>query len=171
MPVDNRGQEDGNALDDSEAHERVRRRSSGDARRSQRQAEIDPRTDPVNQTNIAVAMEAGSAVTLPLPQEDDASLLISDDDPRQLIVSADTRESVVAVYLDRWKRRVEAVGESYLPELGALDGVTGSPTLMVRIDIGGTLLKRSFEKAAAQRFSILRTRHFASCIAVRPIPA
>lgn len=148
MPVDNRGQEDGNALDDSEAHERAADEVLVTQDEAQRQAEIDPRTDPVNQTNIAVAMEAGSAVTLPLPQEDDASLLISDDDPRQLIVSADTRESVVAVYLDRWKRRVEAVGESYLPELGALDGVTGSPTLMVRIDIGGDLAEAIIRKSS-----------------------
>lgn len=84
-------------------------------------------------------MEAGSDTTLPLPQEDKASMLIHDDDPRQLIVSADTRESIVAAYLDNWKRRVEAVGETYLPELGDLGVLTGSPTLMVSIGASGDL--------------------------------
>ena len=66
-------------------------------------------------------------------------MLIHDDEPRELIVSADTRESVVAAYLDSWKRRVEAVGDSYLPELGDLGGISGSPTLMVTIDASGDL--------------------------------
>lgn len=148
MPVDNRGQENGNALDDSEVHERSADEVLVTQDDSAKQAQLDPRTDPVNETRIAVAMEAGSEVTLPLPQENHASLLIRDDEPRQLIVSADTRESVVAVYLDSWKRRVEAVGESYLPELGELDGVTGSPTLMVRIDINGDLAEAIIRKSS-----------------------
>ena len=65
-------------------------------------------------------MQAGKDQTLPLPQEDQPTLLIHDDEPRQLIVSADTRDSVIAAYLDQWKRRVEAVGDSYLPQLGQL---------------------------------------------------
>jgi protein TonB len=102
---------------------------------------IDPRTDPQPEDSVAVAMEAGSEVTLPLPQEDEASFLLTDDDPQQLIVSADTRESVAAVYLDAWKRRIEAVGAAYLPELGDIENLTGSPTLLVRIDKHGDLLE------------------------------
>ena len=49
-------------------------------------------------------------------------MLIHDDDPRQLIISADTRESTIAAYLDNWKRRIEAVGDEYFPELGDLEG-------------------------------------------------
>jgi protein TonB len=65
--------------------------------------------------------------------------MIHDDDPRQLVISADTRESTVAAYLDNWKRRIEAVGEGYFPELGELEGLTGSPTLEVSIEATGTL--------------------------------
>lgn len=75
-------------------------------------------------------------------------MLIHDDDPRQLIVSADTRESVVAAYLDNWKRRVEAVGETYLPELGDLGVLTGSPTLMVSIDASGDLEEAIIRKTS-----------------------
>ena len=93
-------------------------------------------------------MEAGSETTLPLPQEDQATMLIRDDEPRQLIISADTRESVVAAYLDTWKRRIEAVGESYLPGLGDLQGISGSPTLMVAIDVTGDLTEAVIRKSS-----------------------
>ena len=63
-------------------------------------------------------------------------------------MSADARESVIAKYLDNWKRRIEAVGASYLPQLGDLDNITGSPTLMVRIDITGELLEAVIRKSS-----------------------
>ena len=93
-------------------------------------------------------MEAGSEVTLPLPQDDQATMLIRDDEPRQLIISADTRESVIAAYLDNWKRRIEAVGEAYLPQLGKLDDISGSPTLMVAIDASGNLTEAVIRKSS-----------------------
>jgi protein TonB len=139
MPVDSEGQDDGTALLDAQAHEQSADELLATQDASDRQIEIDPRSDPQPETSTAIAMEAGSEVTLPLPQEDQANLLIHDDEPRQLIVSADTRESVVAAYLDNWKRRIEAVGDSYLPQLGKIDDISGSPTLMVAIDMSGNL--------------------------------
>lgn len=139
MPVDNLGHEDGNGLIDANAHERSSDEVLVSENDSDHSITLDPRTDPETIDSRAIAMEAGSDKTLPLPQEDRASMLIHDDDPRQLIVSADTRESIVAAYLDNWKRRVEAVGETYLPELGDLGVLTGSPTLMVSIDASGDL--------------------------------
>ena len=140
IPVDNPGIEDGMALTDSTAHERSADEVLASQNTSDRQVNIDPRNDPQTRDSIAVAMEAGSEVTLPLPQEDQASFLLTDDDPQQLIISADTRESVAAAYLDAWKRRVEAVGAAYLPELGDIDDLTGSPTLLVRITENGELI-------------------------------
>ena len=140
IPVDNPGIEDGTALTDSTAHERSADEVLASQNTSDRQVNIDPRNDPQTRDSIAVAMEAGSEVTLPLPQEDEASFLLTDDDPQQLIISADTRESVAAAYLDAWKRRVEAVGAAYLPELGDIDDLTGSPTLLVRITENGELI-------------------------------
>lgn len=148
MPVDNLGHEDGTGLIDASAHERSADEVLATDNTSNYQVTIDPRADPETINSKAIAMEAGSDVTLPLPQEDRASMLIYDDDPRQLIVSADTRESVVAAYLDNWKRRVEAVGETYLPELGDLGILTGSPTLMVSIDASGDLSEAVIRKTS-----------------------
>lgn len=148
MPVDNPGQEDGTGLVDATAHDMSADDVIASQNDSDRVVTIDPRTEPQPIDSAAVAMQAGSEVTLPLPQEDSASMLIRDDEPRQLIVSADTRESVVAAYLDTWKRRIEAVGASYLPELGDIGGITGSPTLMVSIEASGDLGEAIIRKSS-----------------------
>ena len=148
MPVDNLGHEDGTGLIDATAHTQAADEVLASANDSDYRVTLNPRSDPQQVNSKAIAMEAGSDTTLPLPQEDTASMLIHDDDPRQLIVSADTRESVVAAYLDNWKRRVEAVGETYLPELGDLGVLTGSPTLMVSIDASGDLEEAIIRKTS-----------------------
>lgn len=148
MTVDNAGTEDGMALVDADTHQRSADEVLASQETSDRQVEIDPRTDPQTENSIAIVMEAGSEVTLPLPQEDPASMMIHDDEPRQLIISADTRESVIAAYLDDWKRRIEGVGASYLPQLKNLDNITGSPTLMVRIDVSGELAEAVIRKSS-----------------------
>jgi protein TonB len=148
MPVDNEGRDDGTALVDAEAHEQSADELLATQDANDRQIEIDPRSDPQPESSTAIAMEAGNEVTLPLPQEDQATLLIRDDEPRQLIISADTRESVIAAYLDNWKRRIEAVGEAYLPQLGELDDISGSPTLMVAIDASGDLAEAVIRKSS-----------------------
>jgi protein TonB len=148
MPVDNRGREDGTAVLDATAHERSADEVLTTRDVSDQQAVIDPRSDPQPQNSTAIAMEAGSETTLPLPQEEQATLQIHDDELRQLIVSANTRESVVAGYLDNWKRRIEAVGAAYLPELGKLDNISGSPTLMVSIDASGDLAEAVIRKSS-----------------------
>jgi protein TonB len=148
MPVDNEGQDDGTALLDATAHEQSADELLATQDTTDRQVEIDPRSDPQPETSTAIAMEAGSEITLPLPQEDQATMLIRDDEPRQLIISADTRESVIAAYLDNWKRRIEAVGDAYLPQLGDLDDISGSPTLMVAIDASGDLAEAVIRKSS-----------------------
>ncbi|MCO4810056.1 MAG: energy transducer TonB [Gammaproteobacteria bacterium] len=148
LPADNEGIEDGTALSDAKVHERSADDVLASKNASDRQVPIDPRTDPQAQDSVAIAMEAGSEITLPLPQEDKASFLLTDDDPQQLIISADTRESVAAAYLDSWKRRIEAVGAAYLPELGLLENLTGSPTLLVRINESGDLIEATVSKSS-----------------------
>jgi len=148
MPVDNEGQDDGTALLESQVHERSADELLATRETNDRQVRIDPRSEPKPETSSAIAMEAGSQVTLPLPQEDQATMLIRDDEPRQMIISADTRESVVAAYLDNWKRRIEAVGDSYLPQLGLLEDISGSPTLMVAIDVSGELMEAVIRKSS-----------------------
>ena len=138
-PIDNPGTEDGLAFVDETEYQRsadefVATTSDRDRRLAQ-----DPRRDPTPEGSTARALEMGSDATLPLPQEERASLLITDDDPRQLVIAADTRESDVAEYLYNWKRRIEAVGAEYFPELGPLEGLTGAPTLEVSITASGEL--------------------------------
>lgn len=148
MPVDNQGSEDGTALSDAQAHQRSADEVLATENSSDRQVAIDPRTDPQPEDSLAIAMEAGSEITLPLPQEDKASFFLTDDDPQQLIISADTRESAAAAYLDSWKRRIEAVGAAYLPELGRIEDLTGSPTLLVRIAESGELIEASVSRTS-----------------------
>lgn len=148
MPADNQGVENGTALNDAEAHERSADEIIAAEDRSDRQVAVDPRTDPQTQNSVAIAMEAGSEVTLPLPQEDKVSFLLTDDDPQQLIISADTRESVAAAYLDSWKRRIEAVGAAYLPELEDLDNLSGSPTMLIRISETGDLILATVSRSS-----------------------
>lgn len=140
MPADNQGSEDGTALTDAQAHQTSADEVLATENSSDREVAIDPRTEPQPEDSIAIAMEAGAETTLPLPQEDVASFLLTDNDPQQLIISADTRESAAAAYLDAWKRRIEAVGAAYLPELGDIKDLTGSPTLLVRISETGDLI-------------------------------
>jgi protein TonB len=138
-PIDNIGQEDGQELRESKLHERSADEVLSARSELDRKVADDPRDDPQPDGSTAIALEAGGDQSLPLPQADSATLLIHDDKSRQLITSVDTRESSIAAYLDRWKRRIEAVGDEYFPELGPLDGLTGSPTLEVSIAASGQL--------------------------------
>ncbi len=147
-PVDNVGKEHGESLVDATTHD-----TAADQVLTTRQdrhlkvADV-PREQPEPDSLTAIALEKGAETTLPLPQEDSATMLISDDDPRQLVVSADTSESNVAAYLDSWKRRIEAVGDAYFPELGDLSGIVGSPTLEVSIDASGNLAEVVIRKSS-----------------------
>lgn len=150
-PIDNPGSESGDSFTESTTHER----SADELLASNRSQEIfvsdDPRKDPQPKDQTAMALEKGSDTSLPLPRDTNATLLIHDDDPRQLIISADTEESSVALYLDNWKRRIEAVGNEYFPELGGFDDLTGSPTLEVSISASGDLARVVIRKSSGSR--------------------
>jgi protein TonB len=150
-PINNLGDEDGTRLLDATAHE-----LSADqvltTRDDHDQTVVDQlRKQPQSENSTAIALELGSNQTLPLPQDDNGSMLIHDDDPRQLIVSADTRESIAAPYLDKWKRRIEAVAKDYFAELGGLDDLTGSPILEVKIEASGQLSAVIIRKSSGSR--------------------
>jgi protein TonB len=139
MPFDNPGTTDGSRLLDAQtdrlaADQVLTSRSDTDT-----QIAEQPREEPMPEDASAIALESGTEVTLPLPRENDANPYIHDDNPRQLVTSVDTRESIVAGYLDSWKRKIEAMGVKYFPEEAVLRGHTGSPTLEVTIDASGQL--------------------------------
>jgi protein TonB len=147
-PIDNPGQEQGDSFLDSTDHELAADEILATQQEQDLKLAENPRDEPQPDASTALALRSGSDITLPLPQEDRATLLIHDDNPRQLIISADTRESKIAGYLDKWKRRIEAVGDEYFPELGDLDGLTGSPTLEVSIYASGELAEVIIRKSS-----------------------
>ena len=151
VPIDNLGADDGNSL-----AEAVLQTESADqviSTRSEQDIKLadSPRNDPAPNAATAIALESGLEVTLPLPQDRDATLLIKDENPRQLVTSVDTKESKIAGYLDRWKRKIETVGVKYFPEKGITQGMTGSPTLQVTINASGQLDAATIRQSSGSR--------------------
>jgi len=146
-PIDNLGNEDGTSLLEATAHD-----ASADqvlvTQNDAREVPDQLREKPQPEDSTAIALERGNEQTLPLPQEPDATMLIHDDDPRQLVISVDTRESAVAGYLDAWKRRIEAVGDQYFAEIGRSEALTGSPVLEVKIEASGHLSEVVIRKSS-----------------------
>ena len=139
VPIDNIGEDTGDSLSES-----TRQHETADqvlmSRTEQDRTVVDkPRDNPSPEESRAIALESGVAQTLALPREDEANLLIHDQNLRQLVTSVDTKESSIAGYLDRWKRKIETIGAKYFPEKGAMQGMTGSPTLEVTINASGQL--------------------------------
>ncbi len=151
VPIDNVGAEKGDSLDDT-----VQLTDSADqliSTQSEQEIQIadNPRTDPAPDSKTAIALEAGLEATLPLPQDRNATLMIKDDNPRELVTSVDTKESKIAVYLDSWKRRIEMVGVRYFPEQSVIQGIAGSPTLQVTINASGQLEAASIRQSSGSR--------------------
>jgi periplasmic protein TonB len=139
VPIDNPGERDGTALVDTQALEQAADELLTSRREQDLTVAEDPRREHSQQDASAIALESGAEVTLPLPQENEVELEIYDDEPRQLLTSVDTRESVVAGYLHEWKRKIEIMGVRYFPEQALAQGITGSPTLEVTINASGEL--------------------------------
>lgn len=146
VPVDNLGTEDGTAVVDTRAIDTSATEMVATHRDAARQVADALHDTPSETEQRAALLESGLDSTLPLPQEDDPTLRIHDDERRELLISADTRESNIAAYLDGWKRRIERVGEAYLPKMAR--GLSGSPTLEVSIDASGQLASVIIRKSS-----------------------
>ena len=138
-PIDNIGVESGDSPMDSMMLEDAADQVLTTRAEQERNAEDKPRDDQSPDEASAIFLESGAAQTLPLPTEDKANLLIHDQNLRQLVTSVDTKESNIAGYLQRWKRKIETIGVKYFPEQGAMQGISGSPTLEVTISASGQL--------------------------------
>jgi protein TonB len=139
VPVDNPGDIDGRSAIDADTQREYSDQLVATRTRQTMKVSDNPRDEPQFEKSTAIALESGIEASLPLPREDEANLRIQDENPRQLITSVDTRESNVAGYLDRWKRKIEAIGVKYFPEKGIMQGLSGSPTLEVTIKASGQL--------------------------------
>jgi protein TonB len=93
-----------------------------------------------------------------LAAEVDARAVSPKAHDRELVASPSTRESVLAEYLDGWRRRVERIGTLNFPERFRVDGSAGRPTLEVAIDASGRLadivVRRSSGDAALDQAAL-----------------
>lgn len=151
VPVDNVGDPDADGLVDARRHEQAADQVvTTREERSRRIAEA-PRDRPQDENQRAALLEAGAETTLPLPQEMEANFLVRDQNRERVLLSADTRESSIAGYVDRWKRKIETVGSKYIPEQANLRGLTGSPTIEVTIDASGRLTEVVIVRSSGSR--------------------
>ncbi len=139
IPIDNIGVETGDSAMESTMLVDTADQILTTRADQERGTENKPRDNPSPDESSAIFLESGVAQTLPLPKEDRANLLIHDQNLRQLVTSVDTKESNIAGYLQRWKRKIETIGVKYFPEKGAMQGISGSPTLEVTISASGQL--------------------------------
>ncbi len=82
---------------------------------------------------------AGAANSVEILAMPDSQTVLQGAKPRELIVSANTRESRIATYLDGWKRRIERVGTMNFPRAAASRVGDRNPVLEVSILADGTL--------------------------------
>lgn len=74
------------------------------------------------------------------PTKDDEALRLRGESHGELWITADTRESDVAVYLDSWRRKVEQVGTMNFPNAARRQGLSGTPVVEVAIAASGKLV-------------------------------
>jgi periplasmic protein TonB len=86
----------------------------------------------------ALLMHAGPVSPIP-SNDDDAAVVLKGRNERELVVTPNTRESAVAVYLDAWKHKVERIGTLNYPNEARRRGLSGSPVLEVAINANGEM--------------------------------
>jgi protein TonB len=86
----------------------------------------------------ALLMHAGPVSPIP-SSDDDAAVVLKGRNERELVVTPNTRESGVAVYLDAWKRKVERIGTLNYPNEARRRGLSGNPVLEVAINANGEM--------------------------------
>ena len=158
VPVDNVGTEDGDSLDKSLALEQFSDEVLTANADLDFEVPNDPRKHPSPDETKAANLESGIELTIPLPQDEKSNPFITDENPRELVTSVDTKESKIAGYLSRWKTKIETVRVKYFPKEALADGFTGSPTLEVTINASGqlkqVLVRRSSGSKALDQIAV-----------------
>jgi protein TonB len=83
----------------------------------------------------------GTANTVEILAAPDIETVLKGANPRQLLISANTRESRIAAYLDSWKRRVERVGTINFPRSVLSQPTSRNPIVQVSIASSGKLVE------------------------------
>ncbi len=81
----------------------------------------------------------------------DENLYLKGDPSTDDRLLADTRESMIAGYLDGWKRRVERVGTINFPDAARRQGMSGNPVLEVAIRADGRLEQVLIRRTSGHR--------------------
>jgi protein TonB len=90
---------------------------------------------PATQTPFVNGQELATDILA----EPDTDTVIPDVNPRELTVSASTREARIASYLSNWKARVERIGTLNFPRAAQLQGADAHPVVEVAIAASGRL--------------------------------
>lgn len=82
------------------------------------------------------------------PNDDGIELRMRGDSRTRQWVTADTRESDVAAYLDGWRRKIERVGTMNFPDVARRRKMSGTPVIEVTIGADGRLLKTLLRRSS-----------------------
>ncbi|MDX1442532.1 MAG: TonB family protein [Gammaproteobacteria bacterium] len=117
---------------------------------------------------VARLMTPGLEITEPVNETSQEPVARSED-VREKFISVNTRESIYAEYLDKWRKRVEQVGNQHYPEQARAQGLSGSLVLEVALNADGTIRDLSVRRPSEHPLfdeSALRILRLAS-----PFPA
>jgi protein TonB len=101
---------------------------------------------PVAMVQLSEAERLELQAEAATPGEDELRLRGETRD--QYYLSADTRASPFAPYLDGWRRRVERIGTVNYPNAARRDGLTGSPVIEVAIERDGHLRSARIQRSS-----------------------
>ncbi len=120
---------------------------------------IATRSPAVNVVYFAApaAADAPPQKELPVPKGAETAMAANDEGielrlrgeaRHALWVTADTRESDVAVYLDGWRRKIERMGTINFPDAARRRNLSGTPVLEVTIGADGRLLNTRVRRSS-----------------------
>jgi len=105
--------------------------------------------DRVNETQKSMLPSTSNAIEI--VGRFDAATAIPDARPRELLISANTRESRIATYLSTWKTKVEQVGTLNFPDVASHPATARYPVLEVAINADGRLREVVIKSSSGQR--------------------
>jgi protein TonB len=82
------------------------------------------------------------------PNDEGIELRLRGESEQRLWITADTRESDVAVYLDGWRRKIERVGTLNFPGVARRRKLSGTPVIEVTIGDDGRLLQSVIRRSS-----------------------
>jgi protein TonB len=85
------------------------------------------------------------------PNEEGVELRVRGEAKRALWVTADTRASDVALYLDHWRRKIERIGTLNFPSVARRQKNSGTPVIAVVIESSGKLAQAFIRKTSGHR--------------------